>query len=349
MSMPILECVDLTKSYNDSIVVNKVNFTLYPGEILSILGPSGAGKTTMLRLVAGFENPDSGEVKIRGNIISNQSTYIPAHKRNIGMVFQDYALFPHKTISENLSFGLHQIPPRDRENRLRELISLVSLEGFENRYPHELSGGQQQRTALARTIGPRPVAVLLDEPFSNLDATMRHELRQEVEKILRESNIATLIVTHNREEAFTMADRIGIMREGRLEQLDTPEIVYRTPANRFVAQLSSTCSFLEGHVKDKMVKTELGNFPYFDGGSILTENSSVSVLVHLNDFELNQDPEGNSVVVSREFHGDETILSIQTPSGTTLKCRQIYSSPLTKGTTVSLVLKKKDAFTVFNE
>ena len=211
MRPPVIECAAVAKSFGPAPAVDGISLALRTGEVLSILGPSGAGKTTLLRLIAGFERLDGGEISIQGRVVSGTSQHVPPDRRNVGMVFQEYALFPHKTVAENVTFGLHKLGASERDERLAEVIELVKLGGLEGRYPHELSGGQQQRVALARTIAPRPAAVLLDEPFSNLDAGLRREMRREVAGILRESGTATIIVTHDQEAAFAIGDRVGVV------------------------------------------------------------------------------------------------------------------------------------------
>ncbi len=345
----IVECSNLVKLYGEQAVVNDLSLALYPGEILSILGPSGSGKTTTLRLIAGLEAPEAGEISIQGRLVSGPSTHVPPDRRNVGMVFQEYALFPHKTVAQNISFGLQRQSSQEREQRLQDVVELVRLSGLEDRYPHELSGGQQQRVALARTVAPEPVTVLLDEPFSNLDANMRREMRQEVEAILRQHDISTVFVTHDREEAFAMADRVGVMNNGHLEQLDTPEMVYRSPSSRFVAELTGLCDFLDGEVSDNLVITELGKLSYVGTNGALPDRSKVDVLVHPDDFQLTPHAEGTSDIVSREFRGDETILVVRTPSGATLRCRQSSSSTLAPGSKAILLPKTADAFLAFQK
>ena len=237
MRPPVIECKAVAKSFGPAPAVDGISLALGTGEVLSILGPSGAGKTTLLRLIAGFERLDGGEISIQGRVVSGTSQHVPPDRRNVGMVFQEYALFPHKTVAENVTFGLHKLGGLERDRRLAEVIELVKLGGLEGRYPHELSGGQQQRAALARTIAPRPSAVLLDEPFSNLDAGLRREMRREVAGILRESGTATIIVTHDQEAAFSIGDRVGVVRDGRLEQVDAPHVIYESPATQFVAKM----------------------------------------------------------------------------------------------------------------
>ena len=223
----------------------------------------------------------------------------------------------------------------------------VRLGGLENRYPHELSGGQQQRVAVARTIAPRPIAVLLDEPFSNLDVGMRRELRRELMGILRENGIATIFVTHDREEAFAIADRIGVMRDGRLEQMDTPDIVYRMPATPFVAKMAGTSDFIAGEIRDGLAVTELGRFPFTSSNGVLGDGARVMLLVHPDDFQVVPHAEGPSVVRAREFLGDATVLDVQMPSGATLRCRQRSHSSLALGAQVTLIPVSGRAFLAF--
>ena len=350
MSDPVIECREATKRYGSGTpAVDRASFALYPGEILSILGPSGCGKTTTLRLIAGFERPDEGEVRIRGGVVSGPSVHVPPDRRNVGMVFQEYALFPHKTVAENVTFGLHRLAAHERERRLAEVIDLVRLNGLEGRYPHELSGGQQQRVALARTIAPRPIAVLLDEPFSNLDVAMRREMRRELVGILRENSIATIFVTHDREEAFAIADRIGVMRDGRLEQMDAPDVIYHSPATPFVAKMAGTSDFIAAEVHDGLAVTEVGRLPFTSSNGILSNGSRMVLLVHLDDFQVIPHDDGPSTVRAREFLGDSTVLEIELPSGATLRCRQRSYSPLATGARVALVPVAARAFLAFSE
>ena len=344
---PVVECRGVTKRYGDTSAVHGVSFALRPGEILSILGPSGSGKTTALRLIAGFESPDEGEISVRGRLVAGPFVHVPPDHRDVGMVFQEYALFPHKTVAENVTFGLHRLTATERERRLAEVIELVRLGGLEDRYPHELSGGQQQRVAVARTIAPRPIAVLLDEPFSNLDVGMRRELRRELMGILRENGIATIFVTHDREEAFAIADRIGVMRDGRLEQMDTPDVVYRMPATPFVAKMAGTSDFIAGEIRDGLAVTELGRFPFTSSNGVLGDGARVMLLVHPDDFQVVPHAEGPSVVRAREFLGDATVLDVQMPSGATLRCRQRSHSSLALGAQVTLIPVSGKAFLAF--
>ena len=331
-------------------MVDRVSFILRQGEILSILGPSGCGKTTMLRLLAGFESPDEGEISIQGRTVSGSSVHAPPNHRNVGMVFQEYALFPHKTVAENITFGLHKLEPRERESRLAEVIGLVKLAGLEGRYPYELSGGQQQRVALARTIAPRPVAALLDEPFSNLDPGMRREMRLELVSILRGNGIAAIFVTHDREEAFAIANRIGVMIDGRLEQMAAPEVIYHAPATPFTARMAGTGDFIPAEVHDGLAVTEVGDLPFISNNGAIEEGARVTLLVRPDDFQVAPREDGPSIVRAREFLGDATVLDVETPSGAVLRCRQPSHSAagLGLGAHVALVPETTRAFLAFS-
>ena len=263
------------------------------------------------------------------------------------MVFQEYALFPHLNVAQNIAFGLKRMAKEDRQDRLAELLDLVRLAGLEDRYPHELSGGQQQRVALARTLAPRPVTVLLDEPFSNVDATMRGDLRREVNDILRENRITTVFVTHEREEAFAMADRLAVMSNGHVDQIDTPDVLYHAPAARSVARMVGACDFLPGQVRDGRIDTELGNFAWQSSGQEYSDGTPVDLVVRLGDFQIVPDPRGPAEIVSREFRGDEIILTARLPSGTEVSCRQHHQSTLPPGSRVTLLATKAAPFVAF--
>ncbi len=347
VSGPVVQCQGVTKRFGRTLAVDDLSFSVEPGEILSVLGPSGCGKTSMLRLIAGFESPDLGQISIQGKVVVGRSAHVPPDRRNVGMVFQEYALFPHLTVAQNVSFGLQRLTADERHRRLVEVLELVRLTGLEARYPHELSGGQQQRVALARTLAPRPVTVLLDEPFSNLDAGMRWEMRHEIETILRENDISTVFVTHDREQAFAMADRIGVMVDGRLHQLDTPDVVYHSPATPFVARLAGTSDLLKGEARGGMAVTEIGTLPYASKNGALADGMPMDLLVHPDDFQVVPDAEGRHMVRSREFRGDETILVVAMPSGATLSCRQLSYSTLAPGDRATLTPEKAMPFVAF--
>jgi iron(III) transport system ATP-binding protein len=265
------------------------------------------------------------------------------------MVVQEYALFPHMTVRQNVSFGLNNLSNADKKDRVAEVMSLVRLENLEDRYPFELSGGQQQRIALARTMAPRPFAVLLDEPFSNIDAGMRSDVRRDVEGILRANNTAAVLVTHDRDEAFAIADRVAIMSEGELNQVDAPEVVYHLPANRRVAQMTGTCDFINGVVLDGgLVETEAGILPYDTHSSGIIQGSGVEVVIHPDDFGIDASESGAMVVQAREFRGDETVLVVALPSGATIRCRQESYCAITPGQRLDLILQRPGPFAAFS-
>src|SRR5918997_4275976 len=257
----------LHKAYGPVRAVDGVDLEVPAGGICALLGPSGCGKTTTLRLIAGLERPDAGEIVVGRRVVSGGGRFVPAEERRIGMVFQDYALFPHMDVAGNVGYGLGRKPD---PGRVREALALVGLAGSEKRPVHELSGGQQQRVALARALAPTPDLVLLDEPFSNLDASLRERLRGEVREILRRSGVPALFVTHDQEEALSLADRVAVMREGELAQTGTPEEVYGQPSDRWVADFLGEADVLPAAATDGYVECELGRLrldPGFRGNA----------------------------------------------------------------------------------
>ncbi len=259
---PVLRVQDLAKAYRPGgPAVAGVSFAVAPGEIFALLGPSGSGKTTTLRLIAGFERPDRGEVWIAGRQASGGGRFLPPEERGVGFVFQDHALFPHLTVLENVMFGLHRRPPRRRRARALEVLDLVGLTVFKDRRPDELSGGQQQRVALARAIAPGPPLVLLDEAFSSLDAGLREATRAEVRALLKATGTSAVLVTHDQEEALSFADRLGVMRAGRLVQVGTPEEVYHLPATPFVARFLGHTNLVPARAHGDWAETPLGRVP----------------------------------------------------------------------------------------
>ncbi len=257
--MAQLELNHVVQRYGQHTVVDGVDFQLEAGSIACLLGPSGCGKTTLLRCIAGFEEIADGEIRLHGKIVSSARQRVAPEKRRIGMVFQDYALFPHLTIEQNVAFGLGGISSDEVSLRVRQLLATVGLHGQGSKYPHELSGGQQQRVALARALAPRPELILLDEPFSNLDVGLRERLSVEVREILKREGSTAILVTHDQNEAFAMADEIGVMYEGKIQQWDTPYNLYHRPANRFVADFIGQGVLVPGTViGNNCVQMELG-------------------------------------------------------------------------------------------
>jgi iron(III) transport system ATP-binding protein len=294
----------VSKRYGDTVAVRGAHLCVERGEIIALLGPSGCGKTTLLRLIAGFEEPDAGRIEIASVRAAGDGVWLAPERRHVGMVFQDYALFPHLNVAANVAFGL---PRRARATRLRELLALVGLEGLEKRFPYELSGGQQQRVALARALAPAPELVLLDEPWSNIDPQLRSLLRDEIAAILREVGVTAVLVTHDREEAFSLADRIALMREGTVVQEGTPEELYVSPSDRWAAEFVGAANFLPGHVEGDVVATQLGALPH-TGKSPAAD---VQVLIRPEQLELRPDPDGEAEVVAREFRGHDVLYRLR--------------------------------------
>ncbi|MCB0020618.1 MAG: ABC transporter ATP-binding protein [Anaerolineales bacterium] len=258
MSQFTVTCHGLNKAFAGQPVVRDLSLNVAAGEILAVLGPSGCGKTTMLRLIAGFEQLDGGRITIAGQQVAGDGRGQPPEKRRVGMVFQDYAIFPHLTVQQNVAFGLG----RGQAERANQMLDFVGLTGHGDKMPHELSGGQQQRVALARALAPQPAVLLMDEPFSNLDAALRLEVRAEVRNLLKQSNMTAIFVTHDQEEALTMSDRIAVMSDGVVQQIGTPVAIYEHPRNRFVADFIGETNFLAGEV------TGLGQFAQINAGGL---------------------------------------------------------------------------------
>ncbi len=310
-----LEINHVTQSYGARAVLSDINFRLGSGTIACLLGASGCGKTTALRCIAGFERIVAGEIVINGQVASRAGYRLPPEARRIGMVFQDYALFPHLTVARNIAFGLHGADSAARSARVTELLEIVGLNGAANRYPQELSGGQQQRVALARALAPRPALMLLDEPFSNLDVEMRERLSIEVRDILKSQNTTTILVTHDQNEAFTFADEIGIMLEGRIAQWATPYELYHEPANREIAEFIGRGVFLPGIVLEgNRVKLELGELP---GATPIQAppGATVDVLLRPDDIQHDDASPMQAKVVTKAFRGAQFIYTLELPGG----------------------------------
>jgi len=333
MSLLVLEGVTKRFQAGAAPAVDRVSLAAAHGQILGLVGPSGCGKTTILRLIAGFEIPDEGRVLIGGRVVASAGgrEFMPPETRGIGIVFQDYALFPHLTVTGNIAFGLAGRPPEARRARTQDVLDLVGLERFGDRYPHELSGGQQQRVALARALAPTPALILLDEPFSNVDAELRVELREQLSEVLRVTGTTAIFVTHDHEEAFALADRVGVLHAGRLEQLDTPEVVYHRPATPFVAAFVGEADFLAGTVTESGIDTEMGTFPNPDG---LAPGTRVRLMIRPDDVGFTPAPEGDAVIVRRDFRGPVNVYRLGLPSGQTVQSSQPSTTIVEPGTPV---------------
>ncbi|GIV60798.1 MAG: iron(III) ABC transporter ATP-binding protein [Rhodothermaceae bacterium] len=308
---PVLSIRGLTKRFDPAAppVVDAVDLDVAEGEIVALLGPSGCGKTTTLRLVAGFERADAGTITVAGRLFSEgPRRLVPPERRGLGIVFQDYALFPHLTVLENVRFGLQALPRAERTERAREALRLVGLAGYEDRHPHTLSGGQQQRVAIARSLAPAPRLLLLDEPFSNLDALLRQTTREEIRAVLKRAGMTAVLVTHDQEEALSFADRVAVMRQGRIEQVGTPEQVYYEPRTLFVAQFLGRTNLLLAEAHGTEARTPLGRVA-------LSRPAHGHVLVALRPEHLTLDvpepglPAGE--VVAREFKGHDITFRVR--------------------------------------
>ncbi|GLT22797.1 ABC transporter ATP-binding protein [Zoogloea oryzae] len=321
--MSKLELKAVAQRYGQHTVVNGVDFRLEQGSIACLLGPSGCGKTTLLRCIAGFEEVSGGEILIHDESMSRAGFRVPPERRRVGMVFQDYALFPHLTVEDNVGFGLRGVSAADRDQRVESLLATVGLAGQGRKFPHELSGGQQQRVALARALAPRPELVLLDEPFSNLDVDLRERLSVEVREILKSEGMTAVLVTHDQHEAFAMADEIGVMYEGRIQQWDTPYNLYHRPANRFVADFVGKGVFVPGTVLDaNRVRIELGEL---DSGvpvecsvgcAACGKGCGVDVLLRPDDVIHDDASPTRAEVRHKAFRGADILYTLRLPSGT---------------------------------
>lgn len=342
MDRPTVICKNLKKSYGSQPVVQDVSFSVAPSRILALLGPSGCGKTTTLRLIAGFEELDAGSIEIDGQLVAGDRQQIPPEKRRAGMVFQDYAIFPHLSVAQNVGFGLSS--GRDKNQQVRESLQLVGLDGMGDRMPHELSGGQQQRVALARALAPKPAVLLLDEPFSNLDAALRVEVRKEVKNLLKRSGTTAVFVTHDQEEALFLGDEIAVMNNGRLEQVGSAEIVFHHPQTRFVAQFVGKTDFISGIVTNQSIETPLGPLPR---ALSLSPGTVVDVAVRPDDVKLCVDAGGKAQILSRQFLGIAYMVRVQLPDGSIVHSWQSHRIDLPVGTVVDATLRPGHTLSCF--
>lgn len=309
-----------TVAFGGQPVVKEVSFRLAQGTIGCLLGPSGCGKTTLLRAIAGFEPLADGRIILDGELIGRKRWQLPPERRRIGMVFQDFALFPHLRVAENIAFGIQRLPQREKHQRIDELLQLIGLSAYAQAYPHQLSGGQQQRVALARAIAPRPRLLLLDEPFSSMDADMREHLARDVRQILKREGITAILVTHDQLEAFAMADEIGVMNQGRIVQWDNSYNLYHKPATRFVADFIGQGELLPGLVLNRQeAEIELGVVR----GTIpegCRPGCPVHVLVRPDDVQHDDCSPLTAKVVDKAFRGAEFLYTLELESGSTILC-----------------------------
>ncbi|MCR6628747.1 MAG: ABC transporter ATP-binding protein [Magnetospirillum sp.] len=312
----------LSHFYGERAVVTDLSLRVGPGELVCLLGPSGCGKTTTLRIAAGLEAVRHGRVRLNGRLVSGDGVHIPPEQRHVGFLFQDYALFPHLTVRANVEFGLDALPRPERRQRAVEMLAQVGMSDYADAWPHQLSGGQQQRVGLARALAPRPGLMLLDEPFSGLDKRLRDQIRDETLGVLKASRVATLMVTHDPEEAMFMADRIAVMRDGRIVQLDSPTALYNRPADPFVASFFGEVNVLPATVRQGGVHTPLGQF----SAGNLPDGASAQVVVRPEALSVRPAADGAAVIRAARLLGHATLLhlTIDTPGQQpcALRCRQ---------------------------
>ena len=331
---PALVLEGVSKRYGSTVAADSVDIVATPGELVTLVGPSGCGKSTTLRPVAGLERPDAGTIRIAGEVVADRRHFQQPEQRRVGLVFQDHALFPHLTVAHNVAFGLHKMPRTDREARVGEVLDLVRLGHLAARYPHELSGGEQQRVALARALAPRPAVVLMDEPFSSLDESLRAQVRADTVAVLRETGTTGMLVTHDQTEALSVGDRVVVMRGGRVEQVDTPERVFEQPASRFVASFMGDADFLPAHVRDALLTCEIGVVSTVPGWADC--DVDVDVVLRPHEVALAVDPHSAAHVVAVEYHGAFVLHTVQLASGATLRSWQPHAVRHPVGTAVAV-------------
>ncbi|ERH06889.1 MAG: ABC-type spermidine/putrescine transport system, ATPase component [Halonotius sp. J07HN4] len=340
---PILELDGVTKEFSAETAVDGVSLQVERGELLTLLGPSGCGKTTTLRLLAGLETPTDGEIQLNEDCVATADSATDPEKRDVGIVFQDFALFPHLSVRENIAFGLTDMDDIDADARVDELLELVDMPGHGEKSPDQLSGGQKQRVAVARSLAPEPAVLLLDEPFSNLDVRLRVEMREEVRSILKEAGVTAVSVTHDQEEALSISDRVAVMNNGQIEQLGRPERVFEQPKSRFVASFLGRASFLTAYVHDDTVKTGIGEFDAMslDGYAAQYDGIAVDVLVRPDDLRAGRAhaEQTDGKVVSRQYVGPSFIYRVELDSGDTIHClhNHVEDFELGERVTVDLV------------
>ncbi|MDA1181569.1 MAG: ABC transporter ATP-binding protein [Proteobacteria bacterium] len=325
----------VSKFYDEEQVLSDFNLDVWKGSITGILGSSGSGKTTALRLIAGFDRPDSGIIEMKNEVIVSDEDWLPPEKRNIGMVFQDYALFPHLSVEKNIAFGLGK---NDLEQgRLKEVIDMCNLSGLINKFPQELSGGQQQRVALARALAPNPEVVLLDEPFTSLDAQMARVLRDEVVELLKNTETTAIIVTHDQEEALSVCDVVSVLEKGKIIQSSTPQEIYLNPVSKAVANSVGDPNILKGFSIDGRVETSLGTF-------VSAYEGALDVSIRPECIELKLDSEGNYIVKECTFYGHDQVISFQNSKGEVFRARSLPNTIYEAGDKVNIEISEVTTF-----
>jgi len=322
-----------------SFEIGSIDINVYEGELIVLLGPSGSGKTTLLRLISGLDWPSEGYIKINDKIVAGNGQNIKPELRHVGMVFQEQALFPHMTVRDNILFGIRSWSKDKKDRRLMDLEELLGLKNLSQRYPHQLSGGQQQRVAIARTLAPKPSVILLDEPLSNVDDEHRSQLASELKSIIKDLGLTAIWVTHDRGEALDLADRLVVLNEGKIEQVDDPWIVYHQPQTRFVADFVGQAVFIDGNIKERMILTEIG---CFTNTKSFTEGENIELMVRPEYVQMAPHVGGLGTIVKRQFHGSRQLYTIHLQSGQYLLSSQPSTMIWPEGTRVRVSLDIKE-------
>jgi iron(III) transport system ATP-binding protein len=338
VTSPALICKGVRKSFGSTEALADLDLVVPAGSITALLGPSGCGKTTALRVVAGLETPDAGTIHIHGEPVVDGTHVVAPERRRVGMVFQDYALFPHLTVARNVAYGLQGLDAANRRQRVAAALALVGLADLGERLPSQLSGGQQQRVALARALAPRPALILLDEPFSNLDASLRVSVREEVRSILRAAEATAVFVTHDQEEALSLADEVAVMQAGRVHQMAAPEILYRKPATRFVAEFVGEADIIPGRRAGRhFVDTPLGRLMT----AVPVDDAAVAVVVRPETLRVAPRPDGPGEVDAVQYFGHDQLVSVVLRDGTRLRARRGPDIRFERGDRVTVSVEER--------
>jgi iron(III) transport system ATP-binding protein len=329
-----IELIGVTKHYaGPTAAVRAISLAVPPQALVALLGPSGCGKTTTLRLIAGLEVPDAGEIRLAGRLVAGNGTWVRPESRRVGLVFQDGALFPHLTIHNNIAFGLHGLAHQQQQRRVAEVLELVDLSGLGARYPHQLSGGQQQRVALARALAPNPPIMLLDEPFANLDAALRRDMRAEVQRVVRMAGTTTVFVTHDQEEALSIADLVAVMHAGQLVQIGTPLEVYEQPATHGVAAFVGEANFLPAIADGNTASSPIGIVRL-----VQPMHGPIELMVRPERLLLQPDQDGAAIIERLTYFGHDQLLTIRLTDQTQLQARIRPRADLAPGVRVRVAV-----------
>jgi iron(III) transport system ATP-binding protein len=330
----VLELDGVTRRFGAETAVEDLTLSVYEGEFLTLLGPSGCGKTTTLRLLAGLDRPDGGTIRVDDETVAGPDRFVAPDDRDVGLVFQSFALFSHLTVAENVAFGIDDWPSGERAERVDDLLELVGLSEYGEHSPDDLSGGQRQRVALARSLAPEPDVLLLDEPFSNLDVRLRTEMREEVRNIIKETGVTAVSVTHDQEEALSISDRVAVIHDGNVEQVGRPEVVFEQPESRFVAEFLGQAGFISGQLASDAVETDLATLPaeVIEGLGPEYDGATIDVMVRPDDLVATPAGEGpsggNGEIVHRQYTGPSFVYQVALDGGDTVYCEHNHADDL---------------------